>query len=389
MGEGDPAIGSLPPDSNDVARSDAAWMALALEQAETARAAGEVAVGAVLVRDGRLIATGRNAPLARCDPTAHAEIEALRSGAAAIGNYRLDGCTLYVTLEPCAMCAGAMLHARLARVVFGASDFKTGAAGSVLDLFALSALNHRTRVEGGVLADACAGLLQSFFRDRRDASRRAARPLRDDALRTPEGRFAEWPQWAEDGAQVADLPSLDGWRLHYRDLGLPTAARTLVALHGWGDWSLWFQPLADALLGGSEGMRPGWRLLLPDLIGHGRSDKPKREQVHTMAWHAKVLCEWMDRLRLPPVLLVAAPDALALAAAVSATAGQRVIGTVECPASAEREDSEPSLARWRAPYPDPGHQAAWRAFGRPRPATRPTPPQMQRLLEEAMGYFPP
>ncbi|MDU7587936.1 MAG: tRNA adenosine(34) deaminase TadA, partial [Acidovorax sp.] len=122
---------------------DAHWMREAIAQARAAQQAGEVPVGAVLVRDGQVIATGRNAPIAGHDPTAHAEMAALRAGAAQLSNYRLDGCTLYVTLEPCAMCSGAMLHARLPRVVYGAADAKTGAAGSVVNLFAEPLLNHQ------------------------------------------------------------------------------------------------------------------------------------------------------------------------------------------------------------------------------------------------------
>ncbi|MEO8857776.1 MAG: tRNA adenosine(34) deaminase TadA, partial [Burkholderiaceae bacterium] len=129
--------------------SDVAFMALALEQARVAQAAGEIPVGAVVVRDGQVIGRGRNSPLAQHDPSAHAEINALRAAAAALGNYRLDGCEMFVTLEPCAMCAGAMLHARLARVVFGATDPRTGAAGSALNLFNNQKLNHQTRVQGG------------------------------------------------------------------------------------------------------------------------------------------------------------------------------------------------------------------------------------------------
>ena len=146
---------------------DAHWMREAIAQARAAQQAGEVPVGAVLVRDGQVIATGRNAPIAGHDPTAHAEMAALRAGAAQLSNYRLDGCTLYVTLEPCAMCSGAMLHARLPRVVYGAADAKTGAAGSVVNLFAEPRLNHQTVVHGGVLADECGALLCDFFRDRR------------------------------------------------------------------------------------------------------------------------------------------------------------------------------------------------------------------------------
>lgn len=157
--------------------SDAVFMRLALAQAQLAADNGEVPVGAVLVRDGQVIASAHNTPIAAHDPTAHAEIMVLRAAAQTLGNYRLTGCTLYVTLEPCAMCSGAMLHARLARVVFGASDPKTGAAGSVLNLFAHKQLNHQTQVEqvaqedGGVLQHACASVLREFFQHRRKAGR--------------------------------------------------------------------------------------------------------------------------------------------------------------------------------------------------------------------------
>ena len=147
--------------------SDAVFMRQAILAAEQARALGEVPVGAVLVKNGEVIATGHNRPIAGHDPTAHAEIAALRAAAQALGNYRLPGCTLYVTLEPCAMCAGAMLHARLARVVFGATDPKTGACGSVLNLFAEEKLNHHTELSSGVLAEECSMLLKSFFAERR------------------------------------------------------------------------------------------------------------------------------------------------------------------------------------------------------------------------------
>lgn len=142
-------------------------MQLALAQAALAGATGEVPVGAVVIRDGVVIACGHNAPIANHDPSAHAEMQALRAAARFLGNYRLPECELFVTLEPCAMCAGAMLHARLKRVVFGASDPKTGAAGSVVDLFAQARLNHQTAVQGGVLAQSCAAVLQDFFKQRR------------------------------------------------------------------------------------------------------------------------------------------------------------------------------------------------------------------------------
>lgn len=151
------------------AQTDRAFMHLAIDQARNAWLLGEVPVGAVIVRQGQVIATGYNRPIGEHDPTAHAEIVALRQAANLLGNYRLPDCTLYVTLEPCAMCAMALLHARLSRVVFGAHDPKTGAAGSVIDLFADPRLNHHTSVTGGVERLACGALLQEFFRERRRA----------------------------------------------------------------------------------------------------------------------------------------------------------------------------------------------------------------------------
>lgn len=147
---------------------DESFMRRALDLACRAREAGEVPVGAVIVLDSSTIGEGFNAPISSVDPTAHAEIHALRAAAVHLGNYRLPGSTLYVTLEPCAMCVGAILHARVARVVFGAPDPKTGAAGSVIDLFALERLNHHAQVQGGVLAQECGALLRAFFREKRE-----------------------------------------------------------------------------------------------------------------------------------------------------------------------------------------------------------------------------
>lgn len=147
---------------------DVAGMRRALEQARAAERAGEVPVGAVLVHEGRVIATGANRPISACDPTAHAEIEALRAGAQVLGSYRLSGTVLYVTLEPCLMCAAAITHARVRRLVYGAFDPRAGAAGSLIDAFALPGLNHRVDVFGGVLAEECAALLSAFFERRRN-----------------------------------------------------------------------------------------------------------------------------------------------------------------------------------------------------------------------------
>lgn len=146
---------------------DEHFMGLALDLAREAGAAGEVPVGALIVLEGEVVGRGFNQPIGRHDPTAHAEIMALRDAATRLGNYRLPGCTLYVTLEPCAMCAGAIMHARMERVVFGARDPKTGAAGSVIDLFAESRLNHHTTIVGGVLGESCGSLLSGFFAVRR------------------------------------------------------------------------------------------------------------------------------------------------------------------------------------------------------------------------------
>ena len=146
---------------------DHRYMERALALADAAGRQGEVPVGALVVLDGRIVGEGWNSPIAAHDPTAHAEIVALRKAAAAVGNYRLVGASLYVTLEPCAMCSGAILHARLSRVVFGAFDPRTGAAGSVLDVLNTHKLNHRVEILGGVRADPCASQLQAFFRSRR------------------------------------------------------------------------------------------------------------------------------------------------------------------------------------------------------------------------------
>ena len=139
----------------------------ALALAVQAAAAGEVPVGAVVVKDGTIVGRGYNRPVSSRDPTSHAEVNAMREAAAALGNYRLVGCDLYVTLEPCAMCVGAMMHARVARVIFGAPDPKTGACGSVVDLPAEARLNHHGRFEGGLLAEECGAALKRFFADRR------------------------------------------------------------------------------------------------------------------------------------------------------------------------------------------------------------------------------
>lgn len=173
----------------------------ALDQAHNARLMGEVPVGAVIVREGRVIATGYNQPISSHDPTSHAEINALRQAAQQLGNYRLPECELYVTLEPCPMCAGAMMHARLKRVVFGTADPKTGAAGSVVNLFSEGSLNHQTVLHSGVLEDECGAVLREFFAERRrlasdpnaePAPKPAPKAAEPDTTIVTEIDFSEW-----------------------------------------------------------------------------------------------------------------------------------------------------------------------------------------------------
>jgi tRNA(adenine34) deaminase len=182
--------------------SDETGMRLALDQAQNAWLVGEVPVGAVILHKGQVLATGYNRPITTHDPTAHAEIVALRHAATLLENYRLPDCELYVTLEPCAMCAMALLHARFKRVVFGAADPKTGAAGSVVDLFAQARLNHQTECVGGVLAEPCAQLLRDFFVERR-ALQRAERAA---ALPADEIDLVEAPIPAGEAIELALEP---------------------------------------------------------------------------------------------------------------------------------------------------------------------------------------
>ena len=286
---------------------DDTFMALALEEAQAAAAKGEVPVGAVVVKDGVVIAVGHNSPIADHDPTAHAEIIALRAAAKALGNYRLEGCELFVTLEPCAMCAGAMLHARLKRVVFGAADVKTGAAGSVTNLFSNLTLNHQTEVEGGVLADESSVMLQGFFQDKREIIKEEAKlkhPLRSDALRTPDAAFDDLPGYPWPPHYVSNLPALEGLRLHYLDEGEAEVAieafgqTTYLCLHGNPAWSYLYRKMIPTFL------ESGARVVAPDLIGFGKSDKPKKDAFHTFTWHRQVLIELIERLDLQNIVLV-------------------------------------------------------------------------------------
>ena len=369
------------------APDDAHFMRLALAEAQAAAQAGEVPVGAVVVKDGRVIATGRNAPINGHDPTAHAEIQALRAAAQALGNYRLEGCTLYVTLEPCSMCSGAMLHARLSRVVFGAPDPKTGAAGSVLNLFAVPQINHQTSVEGGVLAEEGAELLRAFFKPRRANPH----PLRDDALRTPDDRFENLPGYPWAPNYLSDLPALAGLRLHFLDEGPREAPVTWLCLHGNPAWSYLYRRMLPTFLAAGD------RVVAPDLIGFGKSDKPKKEGQHSFAWHRQVLLELLERLDLRNVVLVVQDWGGILGLTLPMDMPGRFTGllamntllaTGDAPLSQGFLDwrtmcaqkplfgvgrllgrGNPHMgaaecAAYDAPFPDAGHRAALRAFPR-------------------------
>lgn len=364
-------------------------MGLALAQARAALAAGEVPVGAVVVRHGQVVATGSNAPIGRHDPTAHAEIAALRTAALALGNYRLDDCELFVTLEPCAMCAGAMLHARLRRVVFGAPDPKTGAAGSVLDLFANPRLNHHTQVQGGVLADESSALLQSFFKQKREQIRISSSPVRDDAVRTPDTLFKRLPDYPWPAHYLSDLPTLGGLRMHYLDVGPPDAPLTYLCLHGNPAWSYLYRKMIPVFLSS------GSRVVAPDLIGFGKSDKPKKVAFHQFSWHRQVLLELVERLDLKNVVLVVQDWGGLLGLTLPMANAHRyrgllvmntTLGTGDAPlptgflgwrdmcaknpefdiarlfARGNPHMSALECAAYAAPFPDRGHRAALQAF---------------------------
>lgn len=336
---------------------DEAGMRAALAQAQAAAMAGEVPVGAVVVKNGVVVGRGRNAPVAANDPTAHAEIQALRDAAQQLGNYRLDGCTLYVTLEPCAMCSGAALHARVARVVYGAAEPKTGAAGSVLDLFAEPRLNHHTQIVRGVLAQECSALLSRFFQQRRrqnQAAARAAHPLRDDALRTPDAAFAHLPDYPWAPRYVSDWPSLQGLRLHYLDEGPRDAPLTWLCLHGAPDWSYLYRHMLPVFLAA------GHRVVAPDLIGFGKSDKPKKSGFHTPDVHLRILRDLLEQAELRRCVLVLQRSAAALGGPLAMAARDRFAGLLLLD-SALGADPADSVAL-NAPFADRGHRAALQAF---------------------------
>lgn len=379
--------------------SDAQFLDIALQQAREAAAAGEVPVGAVVVKDGQVIATGRNSPIGSHDPTAHAEINALREAASKLGNYRLDGCDLYVTLEPCAMCAGAILHSRIRRVVYAAPEPKTGAAGSVLNLFE-TALNHQTELLNATelgancvdFIPASSQLLQNFFSKKRMAQHKEHtknHPLRQDALRTPDHCFDNLPGYDFAPNYLSDLPALDGLRMHYLDEGSKDAKTIYLCLHGNPAWSYLYRKMIPIFAAS------GARVIAPDMIGFGRSDKPKKDSFHTFTWHRQCLLEFVERMDLHNVTLVVQDWGGILGLTLPMAAPQRfsklllmntTLACGDAPLSdgfkawremcAKKPDfdiaklfsrgnpqmSDAECAAYMAPFPDAGHRAATRAF---------------------------
>jgi len=366
-------------------------MQLALAQAHAALAAGEVPVGAVLVRNGKVIAQAHNAPISKHDPSAHAEVLVMQEAARLLGNYRLDDCSLYVTLEPCTMCAGAVLNARLRRLVWGATEPKTGAAGSVLDVFSLPQLNHHTTRKGGVLAADCAQPLQTFFKAQRATHKAQAAEtrLRDDAVRTPDTAFQGLPDYPWPPNYISDLPSLNGLRMHYLDEGPSDASVTWLCLHGNPAWSYLYRHMVPVWLAA------GHRVIAPDMPGFGKSDKPKKDATHSFEWHRQVLVEFIDALDLRQIQLVvqdwggilgltlpmAQPwryDALLVMNTTLATgerplsegflawrqmcADKPMFDVAKLFARGNPQMSSDECAAYNAPFPDAGHRAALRAF---------------------------
>lgn len=296
------------------------------------------------------------------------------------------------------MCAGAMLHARLKRVVFGAPDPKTGAAGSVVNLFANAQLNHQTQVQGGVMATECATLLQNFFQRKRETAKRDSQPVRDDALRTPESRFADLPGYPWQAHYVSDLPSLQGLRLHYLDEGPQDAPLTWLCLHGNPTWSYLYRKMIPVFLA------VGHRVVAPDLIGFGKSDKPKKEGAHSFSYHRQVLLELIERLELKRIVLVVQDWGAQLELTLPLVAAQRYAGLLVTKISPLTLQEN---VAYDAPFPDRGHRAAlnalplrtsavsgeiWRAYPKPILIASPEhflPAQGEEVAQVALLYFAP
>ncbi len=239
---------------------DEARMRVALQQAQLAAGQGEVPVGAALYKGGALIAQAHNAPISLCDPSAHAEVLVLKAAAQVLGNYRLEDCTLYVTLEPCAMCAGAIFNARVREVIYAASDAKSGVAGSVTNLFAYPQLNPHAQIRGGVLREQSVSLLQDFFKAQRRLQRQDTHALktflREDAIRKPIENMPGFHALSCNSSYLV-LNALPGMRLHYLHARSKSdvALKSYVCLHGVNTCSNVFDPIAPSLCEGGETTR--------------------------------------------------------------------------------------------------------------------------------------
>lgn len=341
--------------------NDDDFMQLALNQAHLGADANEIPVGAVLVHRGVVVAQAHNLCIQLHDPTAHAEILVLRAAAQHLKNYRLEDCELFVTLEPCAMCAGAILHARLKRVVFGALDAKTGAAGSVLNVFDNALLNHQTQITAGIKSQECGQALQAFFKYKRQLHKIQSIPLREDALRTPEDRFCNLPNYPWPSFYIQSLTSLAGLRLHYLDIApdIPTE-RVILCLHGANEWSYVFRhPIARLQ------QQRGVRIIAPDCIGFGKSDKPKRESAHSLEFHTSYLLELLEFLNLHNVQLLTRDLGRTLANQLILRAPGRfdLIAPIEYLVDPENSMTQQErLALLDAPFPNNGFKSAVRSL---------------------------
>jgi tRNA(adenine34) deaminase len=278
-------------------------MQVALAQAQKAAEKGEVPVGAAIYQHGVLIAQAHNAPISLCDPSAHAEVLVLKEAAKVLGNYRLEDCTLYVSLEPCAMCAGAIFNARVREVVYAARDAKSGAAGSVVNLFADSRINHHARIRGGVLEQQSVALLQDFFNVQRRLHRQAAAHaksfLREDAVRRSLESLACLASSSLNSSFYV-LKAVPGMRLHYlhAEPSSSPSGKTYVCLHGANTCSALFEPVFASLLSS------GARVLAPDALGFGASDRFKKSRAYDFSLLMQSLMEWISFMDLKDICFI-------------------------------------------------------------------------------------
>lgn len=298
------------------------FMQLALEQAKLGELAGEIPVGAVVVSNGSVVGRGHNRTIIDCDPTAHAEVVALRQAALAIGSHRLANCSLYVTLEPCPMCLGAVFHSRIGSLFFGAYDPKGGACGSVLDLASQPKLNHHCSVQGGIAQSECAQALSGFFERLRSQKRQVHRPLREDALRVMQGALDGFMPGVRAVA-MDDLESAKGLRVHLwttPDTASVPEHGLVLCLHGATSWACMFRELLQAA------PVPGVAVWAIDLPGHGQSDKTKTGWEFDRKFQLALLSEVMMRSPARWVFIVGQDTGCELAAELACSGVSRIRG---------------------------------------------------------------